>query len=63
MIKKEDLEEESNQLADEKSASLYGYNPNDIMCRLCAYKSCMQESKGREIIKRALNKKSEKDKI
>ncbi len=63
MINKEDLEKEANQLADEKSASLYGYNPNDIMCRLCAYKSCLQENNGRKIIKNALNRKSEKDKI
>ncbi len=43
MIKKEELEKEIENLPEEVVSSGYskGYNPNDILCRMCAYKSCM----------------------
>ena len=29
----------------------YGYNPNDELCRKCAFKSCLLKSKGRDILR------------
>ncbi|WP_299237828.1 hypothetical protein [Sulfurihydrogenibium sp.] len=62
MIKKEDLEREIESLPEEviKNGYSKGYNPNDILCRMCAYKSCMQENPGRNLIKQALKKKDNK---
>ncbi|WP_297456280.1 hypothetical protein [Persephonella sp.] len=28
------------------------YNPNDFLCQICAYKSCLHKNKGRNIIRR-----------
>lgn len=60
MIKKEDLEKEIENLPEEVISSGYskGYNPNDILCRMCAYKSCMQEKEGRLLLGSKLKKKS-----
>jgi len=27
------------------------YNPDDFLCQVCAYKSCLYESEGRKLIK------------
>ncbi len=27
------------------------YNPDDFLCQMCAYKTCLLENKGRQIIK------------
>lgn len=63
MIKKEDLEKEIQNLPEEVVASSYskGYNPNDILCRMCAYKSCMQPSEGRNIIKEKLKQRKDEN--
>ena len=62
MIKKEELQKELEEIPEEvlKQAYKKGFNPNDIMCIMCAYKSCMQESKGRNLIANAMKKKKEK---
>ena len=59
MIKKEDLEKEVENLSEEvlKEGYAKGYNPNDILCRMCAFKSCLYKSEGRNLIKEALKKK------
>ncbi|WP_297887566.1 hypothetical protein [Sulfurihydrogenibium sp.] len=59
MIKKEDLEKEIENLPEEVVSSGYskGYNPNDLLCRMCAYKSCMQEKQGRLLLGNRLKKK------
>lgn len=54
MIKKEDLEKEEEVITSSYSK---GYNPNDILCRMCAYKSCMQPSEGRNLIKEKLKQR------
>lgn len=61
MIKKEDLEKEIENLPEEVIISSYskGYNPNDILCRMCAYKSCMQPSEGRNLIKEKLKQRKD----
>lgn len=28
------------------------YNPNDFLCQVCAYKTCLLENKGRQIIRK-----------
>jgi len=28
------------------------YNPDDYLCQVCAYKSCLHKSKGREILRK-----------
>ncbi|MCX7761163.1 MAG: hypothetical protein N2Z81_08250 [Hydrogenothermaceae bacterium] len=63
MIKREDLEKEIEDLPQEvkSSAYKYGYNPNDILCRICAYKSCMQQSEGRNLLGKALKKKEDEN--
>ncbi len=37
------------------------YNPNDFLCQVCAYKTCLLENKGRQIIREKVKelKKSE----
>jgi hypothetical protein len=56
--KKKDLLKELEELPDEVVSSAYskGFNPNDILCITCAYKSCMQSHKGRDLISNALKK-------
>ena len=41
------------------------YNPDDYLCQICVYKSCLHKSKGRDILrKKVLEMKSkEKDNI
>jgi hypothetical protein len=58
MIKKEELEKEIENLPEEVVSSGYskGYNPNDILCRMCAYKSCMYEDNGRKLISEKIKK-------
>lgn len=62
MIKKEDLEKEVESLSEEilKNGYSKGYNPDDILCRMCGYKSCLYKNEGRNIIKEALKKKDSK---
>jgi hypothetical protein len=36
------------------------YNPDDFMCRICAFKSCLYKHRGREIISKAVKKSKEK---
>ncbi len=36
------------------------YNPNDFLCRICVYKSCLYQNKGREIISKAVKRNKEK---
>lgn len=63
MIKKEDLEKEIENLPEEVIISSYskGYNPEDILCRMCAYKSCMQTSAGRNLIRERLKQRRDED--
>ncbi len=37
------------------------YNPDDYMCRICAFKSCLYQNKGREIIASAVKKSKNKN--
>jgi len=42
------------------------YNPDDYLCQICVFKSCLHKSKGREIIRKKLqeiNKKTSCDTI
>jgi hypothetical protein len=57
MIKKEELEKEIEN-PEEVVSSGYskGYNPNDILCRMYAYKSCMHENNGRKLISEKIKK-------
>ncbi|MGC9120191.1 MAG: hypothetical protein ACP5G3_01910 [Sulfurihydrogenibium sp.] len=63
MIKKEELEKEIENLPEEVVSSGYskGYNPNDILCRMCAYKSCMHENNGRKLISEKIKKMLKKE--
>ncbi|WP_457640298.1 hypothetical protein [Persephonella sp.] len=36
------------------------YNPDDYLCQICAYKSCLYSNKGREILRRKIKEISEK---
>ncbi|NPA51633.1 MAG: hypothetical protein GXO22_01930 [Aquificae bacterium] len=40
------------------------YNPNDFLCQVCAYKTCLLENKGRELIRKKIRdiEKHKKDK-
>ncbi|WP_456463773.1 hypothetical protein [Persephonella sp.] len=40
------------------------YNPDDYLCQMCAYKSCLHQNKGRDILRKKFleisqNKKDE----
>lgn len=39
------------------------YNPEDFLCRVCAYKSCLYNNKGRDIISKAVKKAKDKKNI
>ncbi|RMA97773.1 hypothetical protein [Hydrogenothermus marinus] len=56
-----DLENIPKEVLEE--AKKKGFNPDDILCITCAYKSCMQEKEGRNLLGNALkkNKKEESD--
>lgn len=54
MIKVENIPEE-----DTTSSHSKGYNPNDILCRMCGYKSCMQQSEGRNLIREKLKQRKD----
>lgn len=60
--KKEELKKEIENLSEEVLSSAYkkGFNPNDILCIMCAYKSCMQESKGRNLIANVIKNSKKK---
>jgi len=36
------------------------YNPDDYLCRICVYKSCLYKNKGREILSKAAKKIKDK---
>ncbi len=36
------------------------YNPDDFLCQVCAYKSCLYESEGRKLIKNKIKEISKK---
>jgi len=57
--KKRQLIKELEELPEEVVSSAYskGFNPNDILCITCAYKSCMQPHKGRDLISKAIKNK------
>ncbi len=41
------------------------YNPNDFLCQMCAYKTCLLENKGRQLIRqkiKQIQKKSDENK-
>ncbi|NPA16169.1 MAG: hypothetical protein GXO05_00350 [Aquificae bacterium] len=38
------------------------YNPDDYLCQVCAYKSCLHSSKGRDILRRKVLELSEREK-
>lgn len=39
------------------------YNPDDFLCQVCAYKSCLYESEGRKLLKNKIKETSKKMQI
>ncbi|MDQ7055893.1 MAG: hypothetical protein Q9M89_05235 [Persephonella sp.] len=39
------------------------YNPEDYLCQMCAYKSCLHKSKGREILRKKFLEMQKKEDI
>ena len=39
------------------------YNPEDYLCQMCAYKSCLHSSKGRDILRRKFLEMQKKEDI
>jgi len=37
------------------------YNPDDYLCQVCAYKSCLHNNKGREILREKVQELSDKN--